>query len=62
MTVNPKPVTIAKTVSTTAAQRPETKQFSGPNDSVRRMQIRLTGPIGTATTSPITTPDTIRIK
>ena len=39
---------------------PETKPFSGPSAKVRRMQMRLTGPIGTAATRPISTPDITR--
>ena len=50
----------AKMPSPSAAPRPETKPFTGPKAKVRRMQIRLTGPIGTAAISPITTPDRIR--
>src|ERR1700759_3265840 len=51
---------MANTVSPTAAPRPDTKPLSGPKARVRRMQIRFTGPMGTATISPITTPETMR--
>ncbi len=58
--VRPKPVMAAKMPSPRAAPRPETKPFSGPKAKLRRMQIRLTGPIGAAAISPITIPDRMR--
>src|ERR1700722_10270393 len=49
----------AKTPSPNAAPRPDMKPLTGPKAKLRRMQIRLTGPIGTAAISPIMTPETI---
>ncbi len=60
MKVRPKPVTMANTVSPTEAPSPDTNPFSGPKASVRRIQIRFTGPMGTATISPITMPEPMR--
>ncbi len=58
--VNPNAVIVANSASPRAAPRPAMKPFTGPNASVRRMQMRFTGPMGAAAINPMTTPAMMR--
>ncbi len=58
--VSPNAVTTANVPSPSAAPSPETRPTIGPKVSVRRMQMRFTGPIGTATIRPIRMPEQMR--
>src|ERR1700722_8767681 len=60
MAVSPKPMIEANIPSPIAAPSPDTNPVSAPYASVRRIQIRLMGPIGAATRNPMIRPGMTR--